>query len=425
VIGQVVAFIILFFLSAFFSSTETALFSLSKIRIIRLRKKHPIAGKMISDMMEKPTRTLVTILLGNTLINVATSALATSIAIRVFGDAGLGIAIGVITLLLLILGEITPKVIAIENAERFAIIEIYPLHYFAIIAYPFIIVLENLTEKMLKNFKPKKEKIVTEDELRTLIKIGQHDGVLDEEEKEMITNVLEFSDTVVKDIMTPRVDMKSLNTSMSSTEMTVTAIQAKHSKMPLIGEDIDRVEGVVHTKPLLLGLPASEYVKKPLLVPEVIGISRMLRTFQKERRKMAVVVDEFGGTAGLVTLEDVLEEIFGEIRDEYEKPEEAFKVINPSTVRMSGALLIDEANDELGAEIPEGDYDTVAGFIMHKLGRLPTKGDTVKFKARKLRVELVRKKRIVSVLLNDKTRPWKNLMPQPRRKVRKTSGGKI
>lgn len=295
--------------SAFFSGSETAFFNLDPLALRKLRRKGRSA-KNISFLLRNPLRLLATILIGNMLVNVTASSLAASIAIDILGDKGIGVSIGVMTFFLLLFGEVSPKRYAIERSARVALVSARPLVYLSRLLYP------------LSRFMPmqKKRPTLTEEELKTIIDIGHREGAVAGHEKELIGAVLGFTDTLVKKVMVPREKIKAGSFDLGQEEFIRFAKQVKHSKIPVYKNSLDNIMGAVYTKELFLypERPFTEILKPTLSVPCDKKIKDVLRIFERDKINIAVVLDEKGLTAGLVTMEDIIEEVFGEIYDEFE-----------------------------------------------------------------------------------------------------------
>lgn len=312
-IYKIIAIIILLFFSAFFSGSETALFSLDTLALRKIRRRGK-STKNISYVLRNPIRLLTTILIGNMLVNITASSIAASVAIDILGDKGVGVSIGVMTFLLLLFGEVSPKRYAVERSGRFALFSATPLIYLSVILHPIYMILSRFLPV------PKKEPTLTEEELKTIIDIGHREGAVEGHEKELIGAVLGFTDILVKNIMAPREKIKAASFDMTQGEFIRFAKEVKHSKIPVYKNSLDNIMGVVYTKELFL-YPQKSFteIMKPILsVPYNKKIRDVLGVFERESIKIAIVLDEKGNTCGLVTMEDIIEEVFGEIYDEFE-----------------------------------------------------------------------------------------------------------
>ena len=373
-------------LSGFFSSSETALFSISKVRALHIAKDGSSTGLLILKMKRDSHTLLATILIGNNLVNIAASAIATSIAISYFKSNAIGIATGIMTMLILIFGEILPKSFANHNNILVARIVIYPLFWFSKLFYPLICIL-NFIPRLLGNINTS-HRTVTEDELMTMVEVVEEEGEIKEEEKEYITNIFEFDDTSCSEIMTPRADMFVLDVSQ---DMDIKKIlKTGFSRIPVIEDSIDNIIGILHVKDLFtnfqkacesksdIPLDVKQIMKKPYFIPESKKLDSLLHDFKQKKNHMAIIVDEHGGIAGIVTLEDVVEEIFGEIIDETDTMAPDIVKLKGDTWLVTGRIDIDDLNKELEIEIPESNtYDTFSGFFLEQIGRIPKSGESI------------------------------------------------
>jgi CBS domain containing-hemolysin-like protein len=379
-LDQFVVLFVLLVLSGFFSSAETALFSISKAKAIHLAKQKGPTNKLIRKMKADPHRLLATILIGNNLANVGASAIATAITIDLFESHAVGIATGVMTFLILIFGEIFPKSIATRNNILIARLVIFPLYWLSVLFTPLIIFLNfipKLTGKMHK--KP----IVTEEELMTFVEVVEEEGGIEEEEKELIENIFEFDDTNASEIMAPRADMFviDVNEELKLEEI----VKSGFTRIPVIEEDIDHVVGILNIKDLLNHQATSDeavdvrkIMREPYFVPENKKLDNLLRQFKKRKQHMAIVVDEHGGVSGLITLEDALEEIVGEIIDETDTVEPHIVKTMPNEWRVLGKSEIDEVNETIEMNIPDSrEYDTFSGYVLDQIGRIPQEKEEI------------------------------------------------
>ncbi len=373
-------------LSGFFSSSETALFSISNIKALHIAKDGSKTGKLILRMKKDSHTLLTTILIGNNLVNIGASAIATSIAISYFKSNAVGIATGIMTILILIFGEIFPKSFANNNNVLVARVVIYPLFWLSKFFYPFIYILNFIPR--LQGVKNISHETVTEDELMTMVEVVKEDGEIKEEEKELITNIFEFDDTSCSEIMTPRADMFVID--VSQTMDIEYILKTGFSRIPVIEDTIDNVVGIVHIKDLFVNfqkLCASDNVKsmdvklimkKPYFIPESKKLDSLLQDFKQKKNHMAVVVDEHGGISGIVTLEDVIEEIFGEIIDETDRLTPDIVKLKGNKWLVAGKIDIDDLNKELNIKIPESRiYDTFSGFFLERIDRIPKSGESI------------------------------------------------
>ncbi len=376
------------FLSGFFSMSETALFSISRVKAFHISKDGSKSGRLILEMKENSHTLLTTILIGNNLVNIGASSLATSLAIAHFQSNAVGIATGVMTLLILVFGEIFPKSFATYNNVLVSRVVIYPIYWLSKILWPFIFVL---------NFIPKlhgtiynSQETVTEDELMTMVEVVEGEGEIKEEEREYITNIFEFDDTYCSEIMTPRADMFVVDAAEGLDIPRV--LKTGFSRIPVIEDTIDNIVGILHIKDLFSrylenngseappdSLDVKAIMKKPYFIPESKKLDSLLKAFKAKKSHMAVVVDEYGGVSGIVTLEDVVEEIFGEIADESDKNTPDIVQIKGNKWLVLGKTDIYHLNKELNLGIPESaNYDTVSGFFLELVERIPKPGESIR-----------------------------------------------
>jgi len=371
---QIVVLIVLLLLSGFFSSAETALFSISRAKARHIAKEKGLTNALIKKMKDDPHRLLSTILIGNNLVNVGAAALATALTIEMMASNAVGIATGIMTALILIFGEIIPKSIATRNNILIARLVIMPLYWLSILFAP-IIYLLNFIPRLTSKVQRKSR--VTEEELMTFVEVVEEEGGIEEEEKELIHNIFEFDDTSASEIMTPRADMFVINV---DEELNVEEIiRSGFSRIPVIEEDIDHVIGILNIKDLFMHQVTSakqtdvrSVMGEPHFVPENKKLDYLLQDFKRRKQHIAIVVDEHGGVSGLITLEDALEEIVGEIIDETDKVEPHIVKLNKNEWRVLGKSEIDDVNEKLAMDIPDTkEYDTFSGYVLDQIGRIP------------------------------------------------------
>ncbi len=410
-------FLVFLLLSAFFSGSETALFSLSEPERRRLQEKGTRGTRRVLRLLEQPRQLLTTILIGNTLVNVSAATIAALLTADVaevyqFSPTWAMLAeVVVVTLVILIFSEVTPKIIAVRHNERYAVLAAGVLGPLIVLFSPLVRPISALSRWLERLLGVREGAFaLTEPELRALIDVGEEKGELEEDEREMIHSIFEFGKTHVREIMVPRIDMVCIERSASLREL-VDLIKSKgHTRIPVYENTVDNVIGVIHAKDLLpyLGkenanIDLGELARPPLFVPESKLIDELLREFQKERTHMAIVVDEYGGTAGLVTLEDVIEEIVGEIQDEYDREVPLYQKIDEDTYLMAAKMDLDEVNELLGADLPtDKEYESLGGFIFHLTGHVPREGDRIEFGGFEFTIEKVQGNRILSVRVRRK-----------------------
>jgi len=402
---EIIILIILLLLSGFFSGSEVALISLTKLRARQMLDKKKPGAVFINKLKEDPQRMLATILIGNNIANVAASAIATSIMIGIFKNYAVAIATGVMTLLILIFGEITPKSIAAKNNELISRLVAAPIWYLSIVLAPILNVLDKFLNRFIKLIGIKtQEKVITDEDIMSVVRIAEEEGSIKEIEEKMIKSILEFDDINVSEIATPRKDMIMLESKFNIENALKLFLRKKHTRTPVYEKQKDNIVGIIHVKDVMKNiqgknknLPITKIMYKPYFVPEVKKISDLLRQFQKRKEHMAIVVDEHGSITGLVTLEDVLEEIVGEIMDETDILAPNTKSIGKNAWIINGKTDIDEVNEKLHMKLKGRGYDTFSGFLLKRTGKIPKQGDEITYKRFRFKIEEVEGHRISKV----------------------------
>lgn len=367
-------------LSGFFSASETALFSISMAKAVHLAKQQGRANELIKEMKSDPHRLLSTILIGNNIVNIAASSLATAVTIDRVSSHAVGIATGIMTLVILIFGEIFPKSVATRNNILIARLVIIPLFWLSKLLWPLILFLNfipRMTDRLQR--KPK----VTEEELLTMVEVVEEEGQIKEEEMELIHNIFEFDDTSASEIMTPRADMFVVDVNKEPDMREI--YKSGFTRIPVIDGDIDHITGILNIKDLLLHqttgpqpVELRKILREAYFVPEHKKLDSLLQGFKRRKQHMAIVVDEHGGVSGLITLEDALEEIVGEIIDETDIFEPTIVRLNANEWRVMGKTEIDEVKEELRMSIPDtGEYETFSGYILNLIGRIPKEEEQI------------------------------------------------
>jgi len=411
-------FVILIGLSAFFSGSESAFFSIpeDELRKMEEDKKRSRGKSRILWLFGRPRRLLLTILIGNTIVNVGaatTAAFFTSSFLPSSGSGntwGIVIEITVVTFILLIFSEVLPKIFAVKEPVRFAEKVSFLIMGLVKVITPVTLVIERVIGLFLRFLKLKKEMpFMNEEELKALIDVGTEKGALDIAEREMIHSIFEFRETTAREVMIPRTDMICLDINTPITKVLSTIKKHGHSRIPVYEENIDNIKGLLYVKDLLPFMKEGRSVPKienllhrAYFIPESKRIDELLKEFQKERMHMAIVVDEYGGTAGLVTMEDVIEEIVGEIRDEFDMEKPLIRKVDENTWVVEGKIDIDDLNDKTNLDIPtDQGYESLGGFIFSQLGHIPVEEEKVVWKNVEMVVEKVQKQRIrrVKVIL--------------------------
>jgi len=399
---QVFLLIVLLVLSGFFSSSETALVSISKTRIRHIAKDEQRTFLLIQKMKDDPHKLLSTILIGNNVVNVGAASLATSITIDLIPNYAVGIATGIMTFLVLVFGEVLPKSIATRNNLLVARITIYPIFWLSVLFHPIIYIL-NFIPKITG--KIKQTPAATEAELRTFVEVVEEEGEIKEEERELIDNIFEFDDTSASEIMTPRTDMFVIK---ADEELDLESIVTSgFTRIPVIEEDLDHVVGIINVKDILHHQAVSDspidvrgIMREAYFVPENKKLDTLLQYFKEGRQHVAIVVDEHGGVSGLITLEDALEEIVGEISDETDKDEPHIVSVKETEWLVLGKSEIDEVNDALGVDIVESkEYDTFSGYILDRIGRIPEEKEELAIDALSLTIKEMEGNRINKIMV--------------------------
>ncbi len=406
-------FIILLVFSAFFSGSETAYFSLTPAQLEKFKISTNHSERRVSKLMGWPRQLLITIVIGNTVVNITIASLAAILTSDLSHMIGFNqnivilLDVLVVTFVILIVSEILPKVVAVRNSETFSIRTSLILSFVFYLLYPLSYALARFTHFLQVHSGFSEEKILlTEDELKTLAEVGEEQGTLQKDEKEMIHSIFEFGETSVREIMIPRTDMVIVDTTTTLTQLMQLVKTKLHSRIPVFKNKIDNIIGILYVKDLLPYLSKRkreridlERLARPAyFVPEQKKIDELLREFQEEHIHMAVVVDEYGGISGLVTLEDIIEEIVGEIQDEYDKELPLYKKMDERTFVIDGRMSVEEVNEELGLNLPtEEGIETISGFILNILGSLPTENQEVTYHDYKFTVEKINRNRILRV----------------------------
>ncbi|MEG8947414.1 hemolysin family protein [Rosettibacter firmus] len=423
---RVIVLILCLILSAFFSGSEVALFSIDKKRVQEIKKEHKLIGGYINLLIENPRRLLVTILLGNTIVNSAASIISVLMAIDIANsyniskEITLSIQIVLLTILILIIGEITPKTWANKYPVQFAKMVSIPLYWISIIFFPVAKILSDALKVGISKLNSNKLKTALHSsEISELADLSLEKGTIEQDEQELIQSIVSFRSVTVREIMTPRVDIIAVPLTASFEELMKTITESGHSRIPLYGKSLDDIRGIIYAKDLLPYLKNPELRKtlslqkiarEALFVPETKHINELLHDFQEKKLHLGIVVDEYGGTSGLISLEDILEEIVGDIRDEYDKEESKIIKLSDNEYLLSGKLSIDELNDLLNDNFSSDakDYDTVGGFILNQTGIIPTQGFHFVYNNYKFTVKEIANKRIRKVLVEKLLQSNKN-----------------
>lgn len=385
-IVQLVTIGIMVFLSAFFSSSETALVTVNKIRMKNLAENGDKRAAKVLKVTSDSGKMLSAILIGNNIVNIFASSLATILASDIFGDIGPGIATGVLTLVILIFGEVSPKTMATIKADNFALAIAGIIDVLMFVLTPVIFIINTFASAVLRLLRinpDDADKAMTEDEIRSIVDESQESGAIEDEEREMIHNVFDFGDSLAKEVMVPRIDMTFVHVDASYEELIDIYRENKYTRLPVYEESTDYILGIINMKDVILIEDAKNFsirdiIRKPYFTYEHKNTSDLFIEMRQASIPLAIVLDEYGVTAGLVTLEDLLEEIVGEIRDEYDSDEEdAIEQLSEYEYLILGSTNLDDVNDALDLEFESDDYDTIGGYCLQLLDHLPEENETI------------------------------------------------
>jgi putative hemolysin len=404
-----VAFVLLIVLSAFFASSETALFSITRAQMDELSERKDAAAVRLSRLLGDTRRLLVVLLTGNTVANIIAATLAAMITAQLMRRAGqvawlaFAAQVVVVTLVIVVLGDIMPKLAAIRNPLGWSLRISGILTVVNWLLFPVVRLLLPFTDFVARTLGVERRRLwISEEEIKTLVEVGEEHGVLQKDERELIHSIFEFGDTTVRQIMIPRTDMVCLSANTPPAKLLQTLQNRQHTRIPIFDGSIDNIIGILHSKDLLLHYPLDEnfnlrsILRKPSFVPESKLISELLKQFQDQRLHMAIAVDEYGGTAGLVTLEDVIEEIVGEIRDEHDIEGPLWTRLDEKTVVVNARLDVESVNQLLGDNVipTDRDFETLGGFLLAELGNLPEGPTELEFHNYRFRIEEVKAHRL-------------------------------
>lgn len=397
-IANIVILLVLLLLSAFFSSSEAAFLSLQKTRIAHLVHLGVAGAERVSKMIDEPDRLLSTILLGNNLVNVGFAAVITVITIALIGDSnrGLGVMLAttVATAVLLVFGEVIPKTIAVRHAEKISLVYARPIALVEKLLFPLVLLLR-IVGSLFEQRKTKSQQLVTEAELRSLIDIGEAEGSLETEEAAMLEGVFRFGDRKVREVMTPRTEMAFVQRGDTLGEFLKTYAQNTHTRFPVYKDSTDNIVGVLSAKDILSAMASrnlnlddsvTDVIRDAYFIPETKRIAELFDQLRESGNQMAIAIDEYGGIAGLVTLKSLLEEVVGRVGEEGEVPEEEYEEIGENRFQIDGGMSIGEVKEEIGIELPDGDYETISGFVLEVLGHIPVLGEQFEYGSWKVEV---------------------------------------
>ena len=400
-------------LSAFFASSESAFLALERVRLAHLINTNTPGAQRIADMLERPERLLSTILLGQNLVNVGFTALITVVVLNLLGEGREGLATILATMagtaLLLIFGEAIPKTIAVHQSERITFWYARPLKIIETLFWPIVFLLQGITNwtTRLLGVDPQARDSITEGELLSLIDIGEAEGTFEPSEAELLRDVFRFGDRQVREVMTPRPEMISVQHSSTLSEFLEVYDQHSHTRFPVYSDSSEDVIGILSAKDVLRAMArnggiemdatVTDVIRNPLFVPETKRTAELFEEMRKDGHQMAIIVDEYGGLAGLVTLKRLSEEVVGAHGEEGAAPEEEYESLDDNTFQVEAAMSIDEANEELKLNLPDGDFDTLAGFVLDRLGHIPDEGEILEYEDLKIEVTDMRALKIETV----------------------------
>lgn len=408
---MIVAFLILIMLSAFFSSAETSFMAVSKIRIKTLaEEENSRRAQLVQKLLDNNEQLLSTILVGNNLVNIAASSLTTSFVISIFGNEGIGVALatGFVTLMILIFGEITPKTLASNNAEKFVLAFAPIISFFRIVFMPIVFILNVFTHIMMKAFGDLSSTgpTVTQEDLKTIVNVSHEEGVLEDDERKMLHNIFAFGETEIKEIMTPRIHVEDVKDDISYDELIDFLKNCQFSRIPVYrNEDSDDIVGVLNIKDLLLAdvdqeqFDIKNYMREPYFVYEFNQISDVFESMRKDHVTLAVVLDEYGVMSGIVSLEDIVEEIVGEIDDEYDQEDNDVVALADNQFLLDGSLDIDEVNEECGTSFESEEFESIGGLVLGAVGGVPEINQKVVIDNGLFVIEKIEKNRIETLRL--------------------------
>jgi CBS domain containing-hemolysin-like protein len=375
---EILIFIICVFLSAFFSSSEVALISITKAKVRTLVNDKKTGALALATLKESPDHFLTTILIGNTIVNIAAASIATALAISAFGDIGVGIATGLVVIVLLVFGEIGPKIYATRAPDTYALTVAPVILFLSRVLLPVIWVVERVSPTLGAG-KDTAEPAVTEEEIKEWIDVGKEDGTIEQEEQDMLYSVLEFGDTTAREVMTPRVDAVLMEDTTGLDEAVRIFNETGFSRIPVYHEQIDNITGILNVKDVFSAMTSlrkdisiREIMYDPTFVPETQKIDDLLKELQVRRVQIAIVIDEYSSFVGIVTVEDILEELVGDIMDEYDREEPGIQKIAEGVYVVDAQTWVDDLNEKLGVSLPTAEsYETVGGLLIDRLGHIP------------------------------------------------------
>ncbi len=402
---QIIGLIILIMLSSFFSASETALMSISKIRVRHMVDENIKGANKVKELTDNPSSLLASILVGNNIVNIASSSLATVLAINLIGSRGVAISTIIMTIIVLIFGEITPKTLASQNSEQVSLRVASPIFIVSKIFKPIVIITTTISSFFIKLFGGKSDSnkpFITEDELKTMVDVSEEEGILMSEEKDMIHNVFQFGDLYAKDVMVQRVDIIALDIEESLDKIISVIKEEGFSRIPIYSDTIDNIVGILNVKDIIFMEDTKEfslnnYMREITYTYEFRKVTELFKDMNKNRQHMVVVLDEYGGTLGIVTIEDLIEEIVGDISDEYDDEEPEIYVVKEDEYIVGGSVRIEDINELIGTKIESEEFDSIGGFIIGVLGRFPNISEEIIYSNYRFIIEDIDRNRIKKI----------------------------
>lgn len=414
---QLITIILLILLSAFFSSAETALTTVNKFTLRSMADNGNKRASRVLKLISNSDKLISTILIGNNIVNISASALATTLTTNLFGSKAVGIATGILTLLILLFGEITPKTLAQNNSVKMSILYVDVVRFLVYIFTPFVFIINKISHvifRILRMDTNGSAKSITEDELITMVNVSEEEGVIENKEKEMITNVVDFGDSRVRDIMIPRTDVTMVPVTATYDELLKQYMEVPYTRLPVYKDSRDNVIGILHVKDLFFykathdinNFDVTNIVREPFYVYEFQKTNDLLANMKSSSNSIGIVLDEYGVCVGLISMEDLIEEIIGDIKDEYDDAEHNNIVkIDDAHYSIDGGIKLDDLNDALDLDIESEDYDSIGGYIIQLLDHLPSVGDTASDGVISCKVTKLDKNRVSRVLLEILPKP--------------------
>ncbi len=381
---RILALLVLLALSGFFSGSETALLSLDKLRVRFLQQKERPGAAKLAALLDDPDRLLSGILVGNNLVNIAATVIAAGLFVGYFGEQGEVLTVLILTPILLVFSEVCPKTYAAKYPEKVSFMVLHPIRFVVWMLTPVVHVVASLSRLLTRFFRGEEAEglSVSEEEIRAIIEVGEESGVVAAEQRRMLHGIFDLSETRVRDVMIPRTEMVGIEVSANVQEVLEIVQRERHSRFPVFSGSLDSITGVVHSKAVLdfIGrtdkFSLADICRKPYFVPESKRVAVLLQSFRRRREHLAIVVDEYGGVEGIVTLEDVIEEIVGEIHDEYEIEQVDFRQLEPGRFLVDAAVSLRTVNRRFKLELPEEHVTTLAGYLLQIMGRIPQEGES-------------------------------------------------